>query len=185
MNILDRNLAVSMVRPNLDDIPIFALPDGYSIRRYQRGDEQAWVRIHVAADRYNLITPALFQQQFGAASEALTLRQLYLVDSHGTAVGTTSAWLDDRHKGDGFGRIHWVAIVPECQGLGLSKPLLSQACRLLRSLGHSKAYLDTSTARVVAINLYLSFGFTPEIDSAEAADVWRELAKHLKAAPAG
>jgi GNAT superfamily N-acetyltransferase len=55
--------------------------------------------------------------------------------------------------------VHWVAIVPECQGIGLGKALMTLLCQRLRELGHDQAYLFTSSERVSAIRLYLRFGF--------------------------
>jgi GNAT superfamily N-acetyltransferase len=53
-----------------------------------------------------------------------------------------------------------VAILPDYQGRGLSKPLLSQALRRLWELGHTRAYLTTSAERMVALRLYERFGFS-------------------------
>ena len=94
-------------------------------------------------------------------------------------MGTATAWFDENHRGRPFGRVHWVAVVPENQGCGLSKPLLSRVCSALRELGHEDAYLTTSTVRVPAIRLYMQFGFVPEINSEEDTRVWGEMEKYL------
>ncbi len=54
--------------------------------------------------------------------------------------------------------MHWVAIAADHQGQGLSKPLLSAVLRRLVELGHTKAYLTTSTERPVALALYRLLG---------------------------
>lgn len=166
-------LHLRMVRADLEDIPTFELPAGYTLRRYEPGDEEAWVEIERQADRYNVITPDLFRREFGGDVEALRLRQYYLCDAAGAAVGTTTAWYGDESRGRDWGRVHWVAIVPPMQGRGLSKPLLAAACNRLRALGHERAYLSTETPRVPAICLYLKFGFLPEIGGSEDARAWR------------
>jgi GNAT superfamily N-acetyltransferase len=66
------------------------------------------------------------------------------------------------------------------QGKGLANPLMSIICHRLRELGHSRFYLTTSTARIPAINLYLKFGFQPEINSNEDLLAWREISNKLK-----
>ena len=42
------NIAVKMVRPDLDDLPSYETPSPFSIRRYVPGDEQAWRQIHAS-----------------------------------------------------------------------------------------------------------------------------------------
>ena len=170
---------VRMYRPDLENIPRFEVPDGYSLRRYRRGDEGNWTRIQTRADEYNTTTAEKFDQQFGPDHEALALRQYYLCDASGRAIGTATAWADSPQ----VGRVHWVAIVPEFQGRSLSKPMLAAVCNRLRELGHVRAVLGTYTLRVAAIGLYLKFGFLPEISGPEDAAAWREMGDRLSEGP--
>ena len=147
-----------MVRDHLERIPQFAFPTGFDLRWYQSGDEAHWLRIHLDADRLNLITPELFKQQFGTASDLLQQRQCYLLFGK-EPIGTATAWFNDAFRGKPYGRVHWVAILPKFQGRGLSKPLMTTICERLRELGHERAYLTTSAERVAAIHLYQRFGF--------------------------
>lgn len=179
MSIVERNAPVTMVRPDLAGVPRFDLPTRYSLRRYAPGDERDWVRINAAADRYNAITFELFRREFGYDSELLGRRLFFLADGDGSAIGTAAAWFDDRDPPRPDGRVHWVAIHPECQGRGLAKPLLSRVCSALRELGHQGAYLTTSTARTRAITLYVRFGFVPEIASPAEAAAWEELGAYV------
>ena len=175
-----QNIAVTMVRAQLANIPHYPLPAGYSIRAYQPGDEPTWVQIQALADRYHEITPALFAREFGRDRTVLAARQLYLCDPAGSAIGTATAWRGTLSSDQPIGRIHWVAIVPDRQGQGLAKPLMAAACRRLRELGHARAYLTTSTARLPAINLYLRFGFQPLAGSLEARQAWQAVQPLLK-----
>lgn len=180
MNIIEHNAPVTMVRGNLKGIPGYSLPAGYSLRSYQPGDEQLWVEIQHLADHYNTITPDLFRREFGTDGSTLAARQFYLLDAGQRAIGTATAWYDDSFRGLVYGRVHWVAIVPEQQGRGLAKPLMTAVCRRLRGLGHTRAYLSTSTARIPAIRLYLQFGFLPWIESPEDGRLWRQLERELE-----
>ncbi|GAB4564968.1 MAG: GNAT family N-acetyltransferase [Anaerolineae bacterium] len=173
------NIAIHMIRRDLENLPEFGLPPGFRIRWYQPGDRDTWVRIHLAAERYVTITPELFDREFGPDEAELARRQAYLCDEGGRAIGTATAWFDPAYHGQPFGRVHWVAIVPEMQGRGLSKPLLSAVCQRLKALGHERAYLVTSTARIPAIKLYLRFGFVPEIRVDEDVRAWRIVAGHI------
>jgi ribosomal protein S18 acetylase RimI-like enzyme len=117
----------------------------------------------------------MFRDRFGTDAARLAERQLYLIAPGGEAVGTGTAWFDDDFLGARFGRVHFVAIVPACQGLGLSKPLMTRVCLRLRELGHDRAYLATSSTRTRAIRLYERFGFEPLIRGEADAAAWKAI----------
>jgi len=170
-----------MVRPTLDALPHFALPAPYQLRWYQPGDEAAWVAIHVAADRFHTFTPATFHAEFSDGAALLATRQAYLCQEDGQPIGTATAWVKAGSDGQEWGLVHWVAIHPQAQGQGLAKPLLAFICQRLQHLGHQRAYLNTSTARLAAINLYLRFGFVPMIrdDRATSLEAWQHVQQTL------
>jgi GNAT superfamily N-acetyltransferase len=174
------NITVNMIRPTLEDLPVCPVPEGFSLRAYRPGDEAAWVAIHVEADRWNRITLETFWKEFGRDPQPLAARQFYLCDEQGTPIGTATGWANDNYHGAAWGRIHWVALRPAYHGRGLAKPLLAAACWRMRELGHDKAYLVTSTARIPALNLYRCFGFAPEIRSAEDEAAWAAVRPYLK-----
>lgn len=195
MSAIEKHRRVQMVRANLDNVPEFTLPAGFTLRWYEPADEAHWLRIHLAADPFNEITPELFRKQFGVDAERglrpasadepgsgvnpalrdLRQRQCYMLAPTGEVVGTGTAWFNNNFEGARWGRVHWLAIMPEFQGRGLAKPLMTSICRRLGELGHEHVYLSTSTARHAAIGLYLKFGFEPLIRSEEDAAVWREI----------
>jgi GNAT superfamily N-acetyltransferase len=150
---------LTMVRPTLDDLPSFPLPPGFAFRWYRPGDEQDWVTLQAPFYDPGAITLDLFYEQFGRDPGTLSARQCYLLDPRGEAIGTATAWTYDGFRGPEYGRIHWVAVARDYQGQGLSKPLLGAVCRRLVELGHTRAYLTTSTQRPVAVALYRRFGF--------------------------
>ncbi len=171
---------ITMIRKNLDNIPDFTLPTRYTLRWYQHGDNQIWRDIQSPSYEPNQITSELFEREFGFDEKQLRHRQFYILNSNGIAIGTATAWFNDDYNGLPYGRIHWVAIVPSSHGLGLAKPLMTIACERLKSLGHERAYLTTSTSRIPAVNLYLKFGFTPEIASKEDWEAWRLVQDQIK-----
>lgn len=193
MSASQKNLPLKMIRASLDGLPGFALPGGFGLRWYQPGDEAHWRRIQLAAERFIEITPELFGKQFGlgearglqpasaqeqsggmnSALRDLCERQCYLLDPHDEIIGTGTAWFGDDSEGERWGRVHWMAILPEFQGRGLGKGLLTGICRRLHELGHERAYLHTSAARIPAIKLYLRFGFEPTFRNAEEQAAWR------------
>jgi len=174
-SILSKSNRLIMIRESLETIPEFELPEGFELRWYRPGDEVLWLEIHLKADRYNQITSELFQQQFGSDSAQLAQRQCYLVASNGKEIGTATAWFGKDPEFKEFGRVHWVALLPEYQGRGLSKPLLGAVCKRLRDLGHTGAYLSTSAERIPAIRLYLRFGFKPWMRNEQEKNIWQQL----------
>lgn len=146
---------VFMTRPDLENIPVFDVSNGFSIRSYQTGDAQLWWDIHERADPILTHRMGSHREFFGDDEKKLSARQRFLVAPDGEPIGTATAWLDS----PSLGRVHWVAIVPEFQGRGLAKPLLTHTLLLLRELGHTSATLETSTLRPRAIALYEKFGF--------------------------
>jgi GNAT superfamily N-acetyltransferase len=82
-------------------------------------------------------------------------------------------------EGGRWGRVHWVAILPEHQGQGLGSPLMTAICHRLRDLGHTRAFLRTAANRAAAIKLYLRFGFEPHPRNAEEERLWPEILARL------
>ena len=144
-----------MLRDDLENVPDFDWPPGFSMRPFEAGDAQTWWDIHERADPLLAHRNGTHCQFFGADADELRARQYFIVAPDGQPVGTATAWHDSAE----LGRVHWVAIVPKFQGRGLAKPLISHVLQKLRELGHTRAILDTSRQRPRAIALYEKFGF--------------------------
>jgi GNAT superfamily N-acetyltransferase len=171
---------VIMIRRHLNGLPQHNLPPGYAIRWYRPGDREAWLRIHVLAEKEVPTSARIYEEQFAAADSERARRQAFLLDAAGHEIGTASAWFHESYHGRRFGRVHWVAIVPEHQGKGLAKPLLTAVCNRLIELGHDNAYLTTWTNKLPAIHLYFAFGFEPEIASADDGRLWKPVLDALR-----
>ena len=175
MDVLRQNLSVAMIRPDLDDIPQYPLPQGYGVRPYRRGDGEAWTAIHRLADGYTEVDDGLYQREFGSDEAVLAQRQYYLLDRDNQPVGTVSAWWLDEYKGLAWGLLHWLAIVPAAQGRGLAKPMVSLVLNRLQHLGHQRVKLGTSSGRFAAIRLYREFGFLPDPRNDAEVQAWSRL----------
>jgi len=169
---------VRMIRRNLDDIPQFGWPDGFSSRRFADGDMDVWASI-LSTDKHLETDRALFVTEFGEDIRRIAERMFFVVSPDGKVVGTSTAWEDRDDHGVTVGRLHWVFLLPEYHGRGLAKPLLTETLNLIGRLGHPRCYLVTQLTRLPAINLYLKFGFVPEIRTAEDKDNWKLLSPHI------
>ncbi len=173
-------IPVTMLRRHLLNIPEAVLPEGFTMRTFQPGDEQLWAEIEQAAGEFDTQEQALlhFEKEFGHAQDQLTSRCFFLCNPQGIGIGTANAWFHPDYKGACWGRIHWVAIRPEYQGRKLSKPMVAHALRRL-SLSHDKAYLTTQTTSYIAVKVYLDLGFEPCIETETCTEGWRMLADAL------
>ncbi len=174
------NLILGMERSDLEAIPAYPLPAGYTLHWYKPGDGTHWVAIQRATEKHLTISAELFVNEYGDDAQLLHKRLFFLRNPAGEFIATTAAWFTNNDSASRQGLIHWVAIKPEYQRRGLSNSLMSIACERMRELGHDSARLTTSSARIAAINLYLKFGFRPASFARTGEDIWQELTKHLK-----
>jgi len=166
-------IPVVMVRESLDTVPQYPTPEGYRMRAFADGDGRTWVRIQQDSDPYLTFTPSTFEQSFGHDLPALRRRGFFLVAPDGRDVGTITAWYDRTYHGRRWGLIHWVAILPEHRGKGLSRSMMTVAMNRLRTLRHRRAMLRTQSHRIPAIRTYLHFGFLPDRTVEDAERAWQ------------
>lgn len=140
---------------------------GFSLVSHRPEFMQNWTRIQRAADQLNEISDDLFRIAFGTDDHVLHQRILYLKNAEEEIIGTSAAWFGDEPFDGSWGRVHWVAVLPEYQGQGLGKYLLSETIKRLIELGHQKAYLTTDSRRPHAIKLYQDFGFEIQTEGVE------------------
>ncbi|MBE5810954.1 MAG: bifunctional phosphoribosyl-AMP cyclohydrolase/phosphoribosyl-ATP diphosphatase HisIE [Clostridiales bacterium] len=136
------------------------LPEGYAIRTYQPGDENAWAALMYAVGEQTSLVDAKaeFIQRY-LADETLTDRIFFAVDAEGAVAGTAIAWEQDP-RGIGTRALHWVAVHPAHQRKGLGKALCQTALRLFRREDNAlPVYLHTQPWSWKAILLYISLGF--------------------------
>ena len=136
------------------------LPDGYSIRTYQPGDEDAWAALMCAAGEQTALdeAKALFTERY-LADASLTDRIFFAIAPNGEIVGSAIAWEHDP-RGMGVRALHWVAVQPEHQRCGLGKALCQTCMRLFRREDNAlPVYLHTQPWSWKAVLLYGSMGF--------------------------
>ncbi len=170
---------ILMTRQSLEAFPVFPVPKGFKLRSYEPGFEDHWVAIHLAAEKEIPISMELFRLRFGLDASVLAARQIYLFNHNDQPVGTITAWFDTDFEGQSYGRLHFLAVTPKYQGKGLAKVLMSSGLQRLKDLGHTQAYLSTSSNRIGAIRLYLQFGFVPLVRSSEDHSLWQQILRAI------
>ena len=172
---------VTMIRDTINYIPDYDLPNNFTFRLF-KGEEDIdrWVNIEYKAGEFNDRESALnrFTSEFEGLDHLLSDRLIFILNENDEAIGTIMAWFGNRDKSL-EGRIHWVSLLPEYQGLGLSKSLLSKALKTI-AINHDSCYLTTSNKHFVAINLYLKFGFKPSISGEKDRLVWEKILTQIE-----
>jgi len=174
-----KNDSVRMIRENMENIPQFPIPKGFAIRNYRPDEGHIWTRIQRAAEPYIDIDDGLFIREFKRDFPAMADRSFFLTTDTGAEIGTITAWWQPDIDGKTWGQIHWVAVHPDYQGRGLSKPMMSVVMTRLKK-SHKWCFLDTSTGRIPAIKVYLDFGFTPDLSRKKSQEAWTEVASVIK-----
>ncbi len=162
---------------DLDHLPSHPLPAGYRFTLYRPGDRESWLAIEQSAKEFATRERGLelWAQYFGSHEAELPRRMVFVENAAGEKVATASAYFDVIH-GDpsGSGWLHWVAVRRDCQGRGLSKPLIAHTLQRMRDLGYTHAKIPTQTTSWLAVKVYLDLGFLPiPQNAAEARQGWR------------
>jgi len=164
------NRTLIMTRDNMDGsldaahIPYPTFTPSVSLRLYKKGDEAIWTRIWREAEPFDEIKDSTFHESLGTDEAVLERSVWFAVDEFGNDIGTVTAWSEPKDSEShpeyaGWGRVHWVAVVPAWQGRGVGKMLLWHCLNELLHHGHHQTFLVTSSGRIGAVAMYQKFGF--------------------------
>lgn len=154
-------LNILMKREKGKQVIDYDLPDGFKFTFFEAGDEIEWAEIETSVGEFDRALDALvyFQKGFIPYIKELERRCLFVENHEGLKVATLTMWWDYT----GIRRdpwIHWVAVRPEYQGMGLGKAIVSKGMRLMIEIeGDRDVYLHTQTWSYKAIGIYKSVGF--------------------------
>lgn len=123
------------------------LPAGYRFRCYRPGDEAHWARIEASVLEFESEKAAktYFEKAFLPFASELPRRCLFVEDQAGLPVATALAWRDQGLGLPHRAMLHWVAVTPEAQGLGLGGAVVRRAVGVCRTW--SRARRSGSTPR--------------------------------------
>ena len=142
-------------------LPAFPLPQGFTYEMYKPGDEKDWARIEASVEEFENEMDALlhYQEEFMPYTRELPLRCIFICAPNGEKIGTATAWwcyVNERR----YPQVHWVAVKPGYQGLGLGKALTCEVIRRMTAIdGDNVFYLSTQTTSYKAIGIYEWAGF--------------------------
>lgn len=142
-------------------LPAPVLPEGYGLRFFQAGDETHWARIETAVGEFDTEEEALayFKENYRIYPEELARRCLFATDPAGWPVGTANAWFARQRDGY-WASLHWVAVIPEAQGLGLGRAVVLAAMNQFSLTDPERdVWLHTQTWSHKAVRMYHHMGF--------------------------
>lgn len=163
---LDKSIefhSIIMKHPNNQEIGDPTIPNGFSVRFYEPGDEKHWAVIQTAVQEFDHVEDALeCFQHYLKHEEELRRRQIYMIDNEkGIPVATATAWFSE-YGGKPIGVVHAFSCLPEYQSLGLGRIAAIYMMKCFRDcMPDSEVWLDTQTWSYRAIGIYLGLGFIP------------------------
>jgi len=146
----------------------FPLPEGFRFVFFRDGDESSWARIETSVLEFDSEFAALmrFNERFMQHPAELRRRCIFIENAAGEKVATSMAWWSEV-EGSRRPWLHWVAVEPRYQGLGLGKAVVSQATKLMTELeGEADFFLSTQTWSYKAISIYKANGYEPTAEKA-------------------
>ncbi len=148
---------VIMIRKAGTLVPTPPSIKGFSVSPFRKGDEIKWAEIVTSVGEFEKESAALahFRKTYMPHLPELRRRLFFIQTRRGEKAGTFAAWWDFI-GGRKIVSLHWLAVKPEFQGLGIGKALVFQCLkRAMRVDGDQDAYLHTQTWSHRAIGIYL------------------------------
>jgi GNAT superfamily N-acetyltransferase len=150
-----------MVRDDLLTLPLpEPLPEGYALRAYQPGDDQAWTAILAASFQAD---PARFDFDAIMRNDpSFRPHRLLFIRFGEQPVAVSGAFYHPAKMKHG-GMIHYVGVLPGHQGKNLGYHVCLACLHQMKKEGRTGAILSTDDFRLPAIKTYLKLGFRPHV----------------------
>ncbi len=140
-----------------------AIPEGFSVRFYETGDEKYWAEIQTSVLEFSTNDDALncFNHYLEHIDE-LKRQQIYIVDDKtGKPIATSTAWFSECN-GKRIGVVHGLSCLAEYQSLGLGRIAASYMMKCFYDIAPgTEVWLDSQTWSYKAIGIYMDLGFVP------------------------
>ena len=153
------------------------LPEGYTVRLCRRDELEIWKVLALEEPQYVDYLMEYFDAVYADKADEFFERCLFVCDPQGKPVGTCFLW-------KAYGKIetiHWLHVLPEYEGLGLGRALLTEVLQRAKAEDFP-IYLHTHPHCLRAVHLYNEFGFQLVTDPVVGyrSNDWEEAMKYLK-----
>jgi len=169
------NPQLQMRRANLDQLPPLAIPNGFTIRTYQNGDDILWEDLTERTLGFRLD----FAKDI-KASPFFKPERIFFICHGSEPIATAIAWClkDDP---DTTGYVHMVGADARFKGNGLGYQVSLATLHQMALENKQSVVLNTDDFRLPAIAIYLRLGFEPEMTHESHRPRWEEIYTKLEA----
>jgi len=161
---------LEMVIPLVDVPEVSATPDGYLLRQFRPGEDDAkYNTLYGLAFESREIIPWIVANQINDGFFVVErIETGQLVASSIAQKKLPPKWVDG-------GSLGWLVTDPQHAGKGLGTLVVTAVNDRLHAEGFEKAYLSTDDFRLPAISIYLKQGWLPRIHADGMEARWRDV----------
>ncbi len=137
------------------------LPKDFSFRFYRENDAEHWARIETSVDEFDEEKEAVdyYSKEFIPHTDELKRRCVFVCNPAGLPVGTGTAWYCV-NNGKRYSQLHWIAVCPEYQKMGLGKAVVQRVLNIFQEIApDTDVWLSSQTWSHDAVWLYHCLGF--------------------------
>lgn len=137
-----------------------SLPEGYSFKMYDVGDEKYWAKLEYEIGDFSSVAESemYFKTNYCNQINELKKRCVFVVDAYGDFVGSCIAWHDLKGN-DMVASLHWLVVSPEHQGKHIGLALCQKVMDIFKEHDETPVYIHTQPWSYKAILLYIKLGF--------------------------
>lgn len=160
-----------MLLSPLGEVAPVRLPEGYGVRTFTEGDEQAWIDVLNSTEALGAWD--LDRAQRVMLGPVRVVREgVHFITHDGIAVATSCLTHHDDLEAAELG---WVATMPAHQGQGLGRQVCLATLDFIRRRGYPAVILFTDDHRLAAVRTYLGLGFRPLMTHDSHPGRWGEV----------
>ncbi len=157
----------------MNELPPFALPEGFTLHTHAEGSEAIWEDIIERSFGTHFSFDKCIRGGGGYRPEYV----LY-ISRNGIDIATATAVEKDTFPGEGWFRM--IGTVPEARGSGAGRLVMTAALYSLAARGFKSTVLSTDDFRLPAISIYLSLGFEPLYTHESHNERWKKVFSELE-----
>ena len=149
-----------ILKCNKNSATPISLPEGYSFKMYEVGDEKHWAKLEYGIGDFSSVEEAevYFKTNYCNQIDELKKRCVFVVDTYGDVVASCIAWHDSKDN-DTVASLHWLVVSPEHQGKYIGLALCQKVMDIFNERGETPIYIHTQPWSYKAIMLYSKLGF--------------------------